>query len=213
MKTEQDIIKGSVWHVLNFLTLTVMEYAFTLAFERELVDLKGLVKPGSISDSEDGDAGLCVLQTELDLLEALDEPPIRILLETICKLLDCANVYRIVIGLDVEELVTEDRYNNMAGDTWGSMYYEVHGNSYEELLEDGACMYVALGYVIYTCACQLNYQKEDVYDQADEEYCDRMMDVLDGLVKMEDSKAQMLIDLIADIQQEALKISDCGNDG
>ena len=142
---EQDIIKGSVWHVLNFLTLTVMEYAFTLAFERELV--------------------------------------------------------------------TDDRYNNMAGDTWGSMYYEVHGNSYEELLEDGACMYVALGYVIYTCACQLNYQKEDVYDQADEEYCDRMMDVLDGLVKMEDGKAQLLIDLIADIQQEALKISDCGNDG
>ncbi|HMI03399.1 MAG TPA: hypothetical protein VK541_12995 [Pedobacter sp.] len=72
-------------------------------------------------------------------------------------------------------------------------------------------VYGALGYVIYTCASQLIHQKEDVYDRVNEEYGDCMLDVLEGLVKVEDSKAQMLIDLIADIQQKALKISECAD--
>ncbi|MES2457506.1 MAG: hypothetical protein V4594_18260 [Bacteroidota bacterium] len=206
---EINIIRGSIWHVLNFLTLTVMEYAFTLAMEKELADLKGLVRPGVISDSEDKDAGICVLDTELELLAILDDPAIKILLDTIGNLLASADTYRIVTGLDVEELVTDDRYNDMAADTWQSMYYEIFGKNYESILADAVCLYQAVNYMIYICVCQLKYEEMDIFDVADDEYGRCMFDIIDGVIQVEDSKAQLLMDLIADIQLKSIKISAC----
>jgi hypothetical protein len=203
---EINIVKGSIWHVLNFLTMTVIEYGLTLAMERELADLKGLVRPDAISESEDRDAGICTLDIELELLGLLDDPAIKIILETIKKLLDCAKTYRIVIGLDVEELVAEDRYNDMAGDTWHSMYYEIFGNTYEEILGDIPCLYDALGFMIYICVCQLKHQQWDVFDFVEEEYGKCMMEVFKGAVSVENNRAQLLIDLITDIQMDSMRI-------
>jgi hypothetical protein len=102
-------------------------------------------------------------------------------MDTLEKFRVCAMNYRIIIGLDIEELVMDDRYNEMGGGTWQSMYYEIFGNSYEEILADGSCLYDALGFMIYLCVCQLKYETTEVYDLIDEEYGKCMLGAIDFL--------------------------------
>jgi hypothetical protein len=97
--------------------ITVIEYGLALGMEREMADLKGLISPDSFCESEDAEGGLCLLDTELELLGALNDPAIKVLRDTLEKFRVCAMNYRIIIGLDIEELVTvcQLKYENDRG--------------------------------------------------------------------------------------------------
>src|SRR5215217_7749191 len=206
MRTEEEIVKGSVWHVLNFTNATVMEYTFALAFEKELADMKGLMKGGSFCDVLDEEKGLYFINTELELLESLKDPAIVILVDTIHKLIDCANTYFIIIGIDLEELATDDQYNYMAGGTWNSMYFELKEEGYDALLQTAGTLYHSMLYVLYTAAYQLILKRADVYEVSDDEFWKNYHPLLVGELKVEDPLAQILIDLIAELQKDAMRI-------
>lgn len=77
----EDEIKGLVPHVLSFIVSEFCKYGFLIAYEKDLSDLKGLIEPDSIA-AED-----------FELLEAVDDKVVQLLLQSIDKVVECSKTF------------------------------------------------------------------------------------------------------------------------
>jgi hypothetical protein len=200
MNWEQETIKGTTYHTLNYIVLDLMGYCFRLAFEKELGDLKGLVDPDSICGlMDDGTPG--DWDVEYELLDNLEDEAVKLLMNSIKRLIECREVLRMINNLEAEEVVTDEYAIDEATHIcWCADFEQPKDESYTEMVLGTALMYTNFHYRLFVCAFMFMQNKVDVDD---EEMCaaldDNLADILNDRMVTEDKNARLLLDLIQDL--------------
>lgn len=191
----EDAIKGLVPHVLSFIISEYCKYGFLLAYEKELSDLKGLIRPDSIA-AED-----------FELLAAVDDPAVQLLLRSIDKIINCSKVFFLINGLDEMEVMENEEYNQLASDNYHIYIVDWENKNYQEVLINLNAVYFTVARLLYHTATQLRLVEIELPDEFyDDEFLDKYEELLDRKVFANDKNVALLYDLIADLNMDLLDI-------
>ncbi len=203
----EDEIKGITYHSLNFVICRLMEQCFSLAFEGELSDLKGLVEPNSYCETTDH---ISALNIELDLLDSLEDSVVKGLMVSVNRVLECSRTFLMINGLEGLEIIQEMDCFDLASGLYYS--YDVEepeeGMSYKDRLYALYSHYLIFQMVICHCSCMFMFKKREAYTETDALYFDRTDDLFEGKIEVEDKNAQLLLTLIAGLQQDILVLGE-----
>ncbi|HKG06849.1 MAG TPA: hypothetical protein VKB19_10350 [Pedobacter sp.] len=190
----EDAIKGLVPHVLSHIISEYCKNGFILAYENELSDLKGLVQPDSISSDD------------FELLEAVDDPVVRILLNSIDKVIDCSKTYFLINNLDEMEVMENDEYNQLASDNFFAYIIEWESKSYKDVLHNLNAVYFSVAQLLYHTSCQLKLNEIELPDEIYDEFLENYSDLLKEKVHSNDKNVALLYDLIVVLNDDLLEI-------
>jgi hypothetical protein len=191
----EDAIKGLVPHVLSFIVSEFCKYGFLIAYEKDLSDLKGLIEPDSIS-AED-----------FELLEAVDDPVVQLLLRSIDKVVNCSKTYFMINNLDEFEVMENEEYNQLASDNYYIYIIDWENKTYEDLLINLNAVYFTIARLLYHCATQIRRNEIELPDEFyDDEFLDHYNELLDRKLQSEDKNIALLYDLIADLNLDLYDI-------
>ncbi|MHA4893290.1 hypothetical protein ACXZ1K_00960 [Pedobacter sp. PWIIR3] len=195
-------IKGAAYHVLNFIACLLIKHAFKMAFERGLSDLKGLIEPDSLCDS---DGKVSCLDIELELLNTLDDVAIKQLVKSAEVLIAVTATYRIINGLDMVETVLDDELYRLASDTYDEFFYfEDTEVDYDGLRNDCTFLYCSLDYLLYAVILQLELKKVDVFEELERRYC--MIEEAEVFEPSNDSSIKLLEELRRELDEHGDEI-------
>ena len=190
----EEQIKGSILHVLNFMIRELLKQCFKLAFKKELSDLKGLVRPDSICYVTE--EGYVCCGVELELLEILDDEPIKQMLVSIDQILDCIDRYLMINNLDMEELLEEQIHEQNAYESISIYVYKQKCNgSYKTICKNINAVYLTFEQVLYHCAHQFIRGKLDVFDGAFDFFWEQ-----NDRLETDDQNALLLLDLMKSLR-------------
>lgn len=191
----EDAIKGLVPHVLSFIIGEYCKYGFLLAYEKDLSDLKGLIEPDSPA-AED-----------LELLEAVDDRVVQLLLRSINKVADCMKTFYLINNLDEQEIMENEEYNELASNNYYIYIVEWESRGYQDVLINLNAVYFTIARLLYHSATQLRLTEIDLpEDFYDDEFLDRYADLLDHKIYTDDKNVALLYELIADLNTDLLEI-------
>ena len=182
-------------HVLAFIVSEFCKYGFLLAYEKDLSDLKGLVEPDSIATED------------FELLEAVDDQVVQLLLRSIEKVVNCSKTFLLINNLDELEVMENEEYNQLASDNYYIYIIEWENKNYEDLLINLNAVYFTIARLLYHTATQLERKEIELPDEFyDDEFFDKYDELLDQKVYTDDKNAELLYDLIADLNLDLLEI-------
>ncbi|WEK18577.1 MAG: hypothetical protein P0Y49_17445 [Candidatus Pedobacter colombiensis] len=191
----EDEIKGLVPHVLSFIVSEFCKYGFLIAYEKDLSDLKGLIEPDSIA-AED-----------FELLEAVDNEVVQLLLRSIEKVVHCSKTFLLINNLDEFEVMENDEYNQLASDNYYIYIIDWENKNYKDLLINLNAVYFTIARLLYHTATQLRLKEIELPDEFyDDEFLDQYSDLLDQKLHEEDKNVVLLYDLITDLNVDLLDI-------
>ncbi|WP_316818777.1 hypothetical protein [Pedobacter nyackensis] len=191
----EDAIKGLVPHVLSFIVSEYCKYGFLLAYEKDLSDLKGLIEPDSIA-AED-----------FELLEAVDDPVVKLLLRSIDKVINCSKTFFLINNLDEFEVMENEEYCQLASDNYYLYIIEWESKDYQDVLINLNAVYFTIARLLYHTASQLRRHQIELPDEFyDDEFLDKYGDLLDQKIYDDDKNVTLLYDLIADLNMDLLDI-------
>ena len=187
-------------HVLSFIINELCKYGFLLAYENDLADLKGLVDADSISPDD------------FELLEAVDDEVVQILLNSVEKVIDCSKTYLLINNLDEFEVMENEEYNMLASDNYFTYIIDWDNKSYADLLINLNSVYFSISQLLYHTTCQIKLNKVEVPDEVYEEFLDNYSDILTERLHSEDKNISLLYDLIVGLNADLFKIDKLSND-
>ena len=191
----EDAIKGLVPHVLGFIISEYCKYGFLLAYEKDLSDLKGLVNPDSPA-AED-----------LELLEAVDDRAVHLLLCSINKVADCLKTFYLINNMDEFEVMENEDYHQLASDNYNIYIIEWESKGYQDVLINLNAVYFTIARLLYHTATQVRRNEIELPDEFyDDEFLDKYTELLDQKVYANDKNVALLYDLIADLNTDLLEI-------
>lgn len=191
----EDAIKGLVPHVLSFIVSEYCKYGFLLAYEKDLSDLKGLIEPDSIA-AED-----------FELLEAVDDPVVKLLLRSIDKVISCSKTFFLINNLDEIEVMENEEFSQLASDNYFIYIIEWESKDYQDVLINLNAVYFTIARLLYHTATQIRRNEIELPDEFyDDEFLDKYGELLDQKIGDEDKNVVLLYDLIADLNMDLLDI-------
>lgn len=195
----EDNIKGLVPHVLSFVINELCKNGFMIAYEKDLSDLKGLIEPDSISPDD------------FELLEAVDDDVVRILLSSIDKVIKCSQTYFLINNLDEMEVMENEEYNLLASDNYYAYIIDWESKSYKDLLYNLNAVYFSISQLLYHTTCQIKLDEVEIPDEMYDEFIDKYSDLLRGKLDPDDKNISLLYSLIIDLNNDLSEIDNLGD--
>ncbi|NRF40530.1 hypothetical protein [Pedobacter foliorum] len=192
----EDSIKGLVPHVLSFVINELCKNGFMIAYEKDLSDLKGLIEPDSISPDD------------LELLEAVDDEVVRILLSSIDKVVKCSQTYFLINNLDEMEVMENEEYSLLASDNYYAYIIDWESKSYKDLLYNLNAVYFSISQLLYHTTCQIKLDEVEIPDEMYDEFIDKYSELLRGNFDPDDKNISLLYSLIIELNND---LSDIDN--
>ncbi|WP_214225949.1 hypothetical protein [Pedobacter sp. B4-66] len=195
----EDSIKGLVPHVLSFVINELCKNGFMIAYEKDLSDLKGLIEPDSISSDD------------FELLEAVDDEVVRILLSSIDKVVKCSQTYFLINNLDEMEVMENEEYSLLASDSYYAYIIDWESKSYKDLLYNLNAVYFSISQLLYHTTCQIKLNEVEIPDEMYDEFIDKYSDLLRGKFDPDDKNISLLYSLIIDLNNDLADIDNLGD--
>lgn len=195
----EDSIKGLVPHVLSFVINELCKNGFMIAYEKDLSDLKGLIEPDSISPDD------------FELLEAVDDEVVRILLSSIDKVVKCSQTYFLINNLDELEVMENEEYSLLASDNYYAYIIDWESKSYKDLLYNLNAVYFSISQLLYHTTCQIKLNEVEIPDEMYDEFIDKYSDLLRGKFDPDDKNISLLYSLIIDLNSDLADIDNLGD--
>lgn len=190
----KNLLLGMVSHVLSFTISEFCKYGYLLAFEKELSDLKGLVKADSIYEND------------FEILAGIQDPVVRLLLNSVHRVVDSIKIFQMINGLDDIEVMLNEECNQEASNNFHYYINESVGTDFASLIIEAHDFYFSAMHLIFHTAYQLRLQQIDLPDEVFDTFYFDFLDVLDGNFIPEDKNVRLLYDLITAINEDALAL-------
>ena len=204
MGTEK-IVRGSVIHVLNYIVIELLRFGYKLAVKDELADLKDLINTNAdkwMRPEANEETGLICLDDDLELLDNLKDPTIKLLMISIKRILGTVSTYVIMSSPDIEELLMDDELHEEAGGIFFTYSPELEEDgSYAKLRNNLVMYYTSIHMMLWYCITQLELGRLEVYDEAlkfSDEYYSK-----DGFEALKEPVSELLVDLSYDLSRDA----------
>lgn len=189
-----DSVRGIFPHVLSHVIFELCRNGFTLAFEKGLSDLKGLI-PADTMDEDD-----------FELLESVNDPVVNLLLASIEKVIRCAKTYYMINNLDELEIMENEEYNELASDNFYIYIMEWDSKSYEDVLFNLNAVYLSVSQLLYHTSRQIQLDSIEVPEDIYDEFLAKSDELLNGTLPADDRNVRLLYDLIISLNEDLLEI-------
>jgi len=189
-----DSVRGMLPHVLNHVIFELCRNGFTLAFEKGLSDLKGLV-PADAMDEDD-----------FELLESVNDPVVNLLLASVEKVIRCAKTYYMINNLDELEIMENEEYNELASDNFYIYIMEWDSKSYEDVVFNLNAVYLSISQLLYHTSRQIQLDSIEVPEDIYDEFLAKSDELLSGALTADDKNVRLLYDLIVSLNEDLLEI-------
>lgn len=201
----------TAWHLMNFMLCHITGFCLRLAFEKELADLKDLVDPDSLCGVT-GQGNVGSMDVELELIEILDDPVIKILRNSMARIVQCRDVMAMINNLDIDKALYDTCAVDLARSLCAYESYEPDAKyNYKQLVSDAFLVYVDFYVVTYMCSCMFSRETLEVFgDDIQDEFMDDMTGILGGDIVTGNQRADLLLDLIADLREHDIEILNYG---
>lgn len=202
-----NTIPHTSWHLMNFMMCQIIGYAFRFAFETELADLKELVHPDSFCEMEsDGKPGS--IELELNLLETLDDPAVRIMLDSMERIISCRDMLALVNNLDLDNLLSDLLAIQLAENICNeSNEVPRDMGGYKALLRGTTEFYYELVFQVYLCAEMFNTRTLHVItDETVERFCRQHGDIMLEELTADDKNVDLLYKLMIELNDNNDKL-------
>jgi len=184
-KYTEDHFIGMVAQTLSFISIKLCEYGYLLAFEKDLPDLKGLVQLDTISNAD------------FELLETLNDPAVKVVVQSIHHVEDCLKNYMLINNLDEYEILDNEEYRELAADSFFAYIVECDGETYTDILNDLNGIYYNIYQLLYHTTRQLALKEMEIFDQVYDEFFEIVEDLLNNRLETDNKNVALLHNLIA----------------
>ncbi|MGY4383019.1 hypothetical protein ACVWYN_000038 [Pedobacter sp. UYP24] len=203
MKT-QRLMKATAVNVMNFITHSMMEHAFLLAYETELADLKGLIPPGSISCMNN--EGIGNWNLEFQLLEMVEDSAVKSLLSAMRKMERHVNTFMVFTGITREEVVFDERIVESATHLWNDIVCQMKYDNHQDIMTALPWMFDNYYLLLYNLAQRITTGNTALIEHDDPGFA-----MWDFRTEKEDFadldfSAKYLLDIVKDIWEEDLEL-------
>lgn len=195
--SQKEIINSVAIHLLNFATSSLMKSAFQLASTTEPWALKGLNAPTYVFETDE--LGIGIIDLELELLALVEDKNVVLLMRYVNKVLECKNSFANINGINFLDYIADEELFRLAKD----IYIDADSGirSYDEIVSDDCDMKYLLYLNLWRCAEVLSTEIVLIQDEQEEIFNDRFFCYIYGTIESDNSNAQHVLDLIADIGQ------------
>lgn len=203
---EEEIITGSILHVMNLITLELLRYGFMLGQQNELKDLKQLVNTDE--DNWMKGEGLVCVDDEMELLDCLEDVAIKQLMRSVNRIAEFKDTFLLINNLDKEEVIMSDEFYEQAQDTYYKYTFTMEcKGTYESILDNLHCYYWPIELILFDCVMQFMLNKKEVNNEAEAAY--EHYHFTPGFEMVTDNKnALLLLDLLPELNKEANNIDE-----
>jgi hypothetical protein len=197
MYSQKEIINITAIHLLNFTASLLMISAFELASETEPWVLKGLNAPDYVFEKDE--LGIANIDLELELLGLVEDKNVVLLMKYVNKVITCKNSFINVNGINFLDHIADEEIFNIAQDIF--VEPDLDTKSYDaRVLEDCVGKYI-LYLNLWRCAEVLSTEIAVIEDSQDDVFIDLYFDYIGGIIKSDNSNVQLVLDLIADMDE------------
>lgn len=208
MKKEQNIIEGSVLHVLNFIIMGLMRHGFTLAMEDELSDLKGLVRTDQAHWMSSEGKGIAYTNVEVELLGQVKDPAVKRLMQVARKVIGFHYVYLVVNDLDEDEVILDDDCRQIGADVFNAyVFCRKDDGLLEEKLESLREFYQQMDMMLFHCAMQFCLERIEILPEVACAYHDHWYRKRYEKLYM-DQNAGLLLCLMSELENQSGSLPD-----
>jgi hypothetical protein len=197
MNTQKEKINASVIHILNFSYLEMMKSAFALAAQTEPWVTKGLKAPGYMFKTDELQIG-CV-DLEVELLSHVEDRNVILLLKIMERVRNCKKSFEKINGIDFLDYIVDDEIYRMALNVY--VDYDDRMRSYKQRVQEDCEIKYLLYLNIWRCTEVLRTQVASITDEQENVFNAQYFGYLEGKIKSEDTNAQLLFDLMADLDR------------
>ncbi|ACU04219.1 hypothetical protein [Pedobacter heparinus] len=205
---EEEIIKGSIFHLMNFMIMELLRHGFLLAMRDELKDLKGLVRVEDEYWLAEPSEYVCITD-EIELLRQVKDPLVKLIMSSVDKISRYKDTYLMVNNLDSMEIICNDEFNEAAGSIYYANTYEMDcDGSYNSIYVNVLSYYWCMELILFYGVTQFMLNKEEVYEEVDKNY--EHYHTTKGFETLTDNKnALLLLDLMAELNKDGYYIGEC----
>lgn len=217
-RTNYDIMKGALFHVLNFMMVELLRQGFIVAMEDELSDLKGLVcvegprwlcDDGFEDDLKD-DAevegttdGLISAEAEYELLDELNNEVVKQIMLTVKRLVAFRDRHLMLTGLDLEELILDEQcYLDAAEAFYNYLDDFTPAVKYSDQMFKLDMVYIEFFTLLYYCAGKFTTPDADVYEFMEDIAEENSIRFWEGILDTEDQNALRILELHQELQDD-----------
>jgi hypothetical protein len=193
--SQKEIINVAAIHLLNLATLSLMKSAFQLASKTEPWALKGLNAPDYVFEADE--FGVSIIDLELELLGLVEDENVVLLIEYVNKIIACKNSFININGINFLDYIADEEIFNIAENIY--VWTDPCIKSYEEIVSDDCDLKYFLYLNLWRCAEILSTEIALIQNEQEEIFNDLFCSYLQGIIESENSNAQLVLDLIADI--------------
>ena len=203
MITQEEIIKGAVVNVMNFVAVRMLSTAFALAFDKGLHDLKDYMSPKDLCEVYEG-RDSCSVKTELDLIEIVEDKDVKTIVACINQIFDFINIYVMINNLDIDDVVTNVDCVQLANKVYREVPIDISLDfKAQKIMEyDNFYWY---NHSIWRSIRMLLYGNTALEDEEEDEFVNQYFDFLDEDLTSDNRNVALLYDL-----QRSLAISMIG---
>jgi hypothetical protein len=120
-------------------------------------------------DDENGE--LILIDDDLSLLSEVKDPCVKIVLESIMKILENNRTFQIIQNIDLEEALLDTEASAEAAGVLNTYVLETEvADSYQNVLSDLINCYTSVSVILYHCIMQLDLGKTDVWEEGMESW-------------------------------------------
>ncbi len=200
---ETRLINGSVFHVLNFVTIELMRYGYRLSMSGEMKDMMGLMNTDSDKWMKSDSRELICIDTDLELLEDVNEVRVQLIMRSINRIAEFKDVYELISNLDMEEVLVDEEIVDESYGIFNTYSIDMEDDgSYDQVADNLDMFYCSICMIVMYLITQLELGKLEVYDETQDfnykYYC------VEGFeLEPEKPISRMLVDLLAGLNQDA----------
>lgn len=163
---EALLIKHTIVHTLNNLVIELLREAYQLAMLDELKSLDGLIDTRLDKWMRSDDAQLIVLDDDLDVLATVEDPAIKVVLESIYTILNYNKTFQILQDIDLDLALADDEASSEAANVLSTYIVELsNGSTYEDFKYNIVMCYTSVGIILYHCIMQLDLGTTEVWEE------------------------------------------------
>jgi len=197
MYSQKEIINIVAIHLLNLAASSLMISAFQLASETEPWVLKGLQAPDFVFEVDE--FGIANIDLELELLGLVEDKNVVLLMEHLNKVIACKQSFININGINFLDYIADEELFMIARDIFEGPDLDI--KSYDERVSEDCNLKFFLYLNLWRCAEVLSTEIALIKDEQDDMFNEKICSYIQGIIKSDNSNAQLVLDLIADIGQ------------
>lgn len=206
--SETVLIKHTIFHTLNYLVIELMRRAYQLAMTDELKNLDGLVDTRLDKWMRSDEEELIVIDDDMELLSTVEDPYVKIVVESMNKILENNKIFQMLQNMDFEDALRDTEATQEAAGILSTYILKLSDeDNYKDIMDDLDACYTSVFIILYHCIMMLDLDRTEVWEEGMNSWTSSY-DRHGFDYEPKNSSGELLLELKNELMKDAVRLSE-----